>query len=97
MTTGSKSNVSASHSQRSEGDDVRLFFPQASDTTTGPATTGSGQPPEPNAEQMYDSLFDADAEDEMMDLGVQIGRLCISERYVLALRRAGIFSTTVDQ
>ncbi|KAL8829777.1 MAG: hypothetical protein Q9170_006022 [Blastenia crenularia] len=62
-----------------EDDDVRLYFPQAQTGGASPAT-GSGHTPEPDPEQMFDSLYDADAEDDLMDLGLQIGRLCISER-----------------
>ncbi|CAO1605405.1 hypothetical protein XANCAGTX0491_008923 [Xanthoria calcicola] len=29
---------------------------------------------------MLDGIFNADAEDDLMDLGLQIGRLCITER-----------------
>ena len=80
--TGSKSDGSVTHSQPSDEDDVRLYFPQAFTTDASPAAAGSGQTPEPDPEQMYDSMYDADAEENLMDMGLQIGRLSISERYV---------------
>ncbi|KAL8939580.1 MAG: hypothetical protein Q9216_003282 [Gyalolechia sp. 2 TL-2023] len=75
----SKSDASVARSQKSDDDDARLYFPPANSTGASP-TVSDGQVPNPVAEQMYDSLFDADAEDDLMDLGLQIGRLSISER-----------------
>lgn len=85
---GPNSDVSAirSQSRYSEDDDVKLYFPHVS-TSNGSPATGNEQTPEPNPEQMYDSMFDADAEDDLMDMGLQIGRLSISERFVGSLRR----------
>ena len=95
--TGPKSsddNASQSQSQISEDDaDARLYFPQwfasngVEKTGTGASAGGyrGGLMPEhePMAtEALYGGMFDADAQDELMDMGLQIGRLCISERYL---------------
>ncbi|KAL8754338.1 MAG: hypothetical protein Q9199_004409 [Rusavskia elegans] len=74
-----KSDGSASYPSRiSDDDDARLYFPNAG-APSGPSD-GGGPPPEPISEVMLDAMFDADAEDDLMDLGLQIGRLCITER-----------------
>ncbi|KAL8687363.1 MAG: hypothetical protein Q9218_006443 [Villophora microphyllina] len=84
MTGGAKSDDSASHSQMSEDEDARLYFPQILNGGSGSATASSvGQAPQLSpwaTEALYDGIFDADAEDDLMDMGLQIGRLCISER-----------------
>ncbi|KAL8948237.1 MAG: hypothetical protein Q9222_005560 [Ikaeria aurantiellina] len=81
MTSGvaPKSDRPTSHSVVSdEDDDTRLYFPQA--MSSNEISSGSVQTPEPDSQVMYDAMFDADAEDDLMDMGLQIGRLCISER-----------------
>lgn len=87
-TTHSTSDTSATQSHTSDDDDARLYFPLAYTAGASPFV-GDGQTPNPDTEQMYDSLYDADAEDDLMDLGLQIGRLCISERFVNKLPGSG--------
>ncbi|KAL8673080.1 MAG: hypothetical protein Q9168_002503 [Polycauliona sp. 1 TL-2023] len=77
----------------SEDDDTRIYFPQA-EPGAGPSD-GAGQTPEPNANVMLDGMFDADAEDDLMDMGLQIGRLCITER-IGGIFRPGL-SPMLDQ
>lgn len=86
MMGGTKSDDSASHSQMSEDEDTRLYFPQTFTPWGGePTAAGHAQTPElsPEAnEALYDGMFDADAEDDLMDMGLQIGRLYITERHI---------------
>ncbi|KAL9582156.1 MAG: hypothetical protein Q9212_003464 [Teloschistes hypoglaucus] len=66
----------------SEDEDARLYFPQGFTACGEASATDTGLTPElgPSAvEALSDGMFDADAEDDLMDMGLQIGRLCISE------------------
>ncbi|KAL9586455.1 MAG: hypothetical protein Q9203_003858 [Teloschistes exilis] len=80
---GSTSDDSASHSQKSEDEDARLYFPHSSAAWEEASAADTGPTPElgPSAlEVLSDGMFDADAEDDLMDMGLQIGRLSITER-----------------
>lgn len=84
MMGGSTSDDCANHSQKSEDEDDRLYFPHSSAAWGEASAADTGPTPElgPSAlEVLSDGMFDADAEDDLMDMGLQIGRLSITERY----------------
>ena len=64
-------------SQTSQDENARLFFPQAFNILEPEYVDAEGG-------ASHDAMFDADAEDDLMDFGLQIGRLIISERYKAA-------------